>query len=100
MPGSVSVSITTNSPTDRPGLLTRVALLDPLTASAARLVDQPHVNQSIPIVMRLALVPTGILSLVCDGPWPRRTMPLVISSGAVILKSPAESRTTCPTGHE
>src|SRR5207245_11235454 len=73
-------------------------LRPPLTAFVARLVGWVNLNHCVPTVMRLALVPTGILSLVWVGPSPRSTMPLVISSGRVILKVPAERCTTCPTG--
>ena len=50
----------------------------PLTALVARLVDWVNLNHWMPTVMRFAFVPTGILSLVWEGPWPRKTIPLVI----------------------
>jgi hypothetical protein len=48
--------------------------------------------------MRFEFVPTGIFSLVCVGPRPRKTIPLVIRSALLILKSPAPNWTTCPAG--
>jgi len=99
MLGSVSASTTTSSPATRPGLLDRVAVWLPFTAFTARLVDCVNVNHWAPMVITFALVPTGIFNFVRVGPWPRRTIPLVIWSVPVILKSPAESWTTWPAGH-
>src|SRR2546425_6866511 len=95
---SVSWSTRTISPTVSPGLFARVTERLPLLAVLARLVAWVNLNHCVPTVMRLELVPTGILSLVWAGPRPRRTMPLVIWRKCVILKSPAPSCTTCPTG--
>src|SRR2546428_4162646 len=50
------------------------------------------------MVIRLEFVPTGILILVCVGPIPRRTMPVLISRRLRSLKSPADSCTPCPPG--
>ena len=77
----------------------RTAVWVPLTALLARLVAWVNVNHCVPTVIRFAFVPTGIFSFVSAGPCPRRTIPLVIWSVPVIMKSPAESCTTCPTGH-
>src|SRR5437899_1200782 len=95
---SVSWSTSTISPTVSPGLFARLTERLPLDAVLARLVAWVNLNHCVPTVMRLELVPTGILSLVWVGPAPRRTMPLVIWRKWVILKSPDESCTTCPTG--
>src|SRR6266850_2627093 len=95
---SVSWSTRTISPAVSPGLLARVTERLPLEAVPARLVGWVNLNHCVPMVMRLEFVPTGILSLVWVGPAPRRTTPLVICRKWVILKSPDESCTTCPTG--
>ncbi len=97
--GLVIWSTATISPWVSPGFEASTAVLLPLTASLARLVDWVNLNHCVPTVIRLALVPTGIFSFVWVGPIPRRTIPLVICSVLVILKSPAESCTTWPTGH-
>src|SRR3989442_9696276 len=95
---SVRWSTRTISHTVSPGLFARVTERLPLLAVLARLVAWVNLNHCVPMVMRLELVPTGILSLVWVGPAPRRTMPVVIWRKWVILKSPDESCTTCPTG--
>ncbi len=41
-----------------------------------------------------------LLSSVSFGPLPRRTLPLAMTSVAEIAKVPAESETTCSSGHE
>src|SRR5438067_4000792 len=76
--GLVIWSTATSSPTARPGFETSTALWLPLTASLARLVDWVNLNHCVPTVTTLALVPTGIFSLVWVGPIPRSTIPLVI----------------------
>src|SRR5437879_12221562 len=80
------------------GLVARLTARLPLDAVLARLVAWVNLNHCVPTVMRLELVPTGILSLVGVGTAPRRTMHLVIWRKWVILKSPDESCTTWPTG--
>src|SRR5438309_326961 len=96
---SVSSSISTISLAARPlGTLASIARVLPLIASAARLVDSVNLKYWVPTLIRFAFVPTGIFSLVWVGPRPRSTIPFVIWRVAVILKSPAESCTTWPTG--
>src|SRR5258708_25860270 len=68
MEESVSWSRVTTSPTERPGLLARVRVWVPLTASVARFVDWIRLGHWVPTVMRFEFVPTGILSLVWGGP--------------------------------
>src|SRR5260370_41509556 len=82
----------------RPGLLARTTVWLPLHASLGKLVDCVNLNHCVPTRIRAALVPTGMLILVWVGPWPRSTIPLLICSVLLMLKLPADSITTCPTG--
>src|SRR3979490_2940239 len=65
MLGLVTWSMRTISPAARPdGTVARVTRRLALPASLARAVGCVNLNQRVPTVMRLEVVPTGILSLV------------------------------------
>src|SRR5712664_347900 len=69
----------------------------PFATFAVSLTDVPTWGHSGPSQTTAPLKPL-LLSRVSLGPWPRRTIPLLITSVLVTMNVPAESATTCPGG--